>query len=187
MLEALTARASARQRPLTGMMTALVKRGARLLLRWQPQGSVMVELPTGERIRFGRAGAEGEPILKVHSYKILAKTLRRGTIGFAEAYIDGDIECSDLLALFRFFLRNRDRFIKTSCGLFKVRLSDCMAHRHRRNSRLGSRRNISEHYDLGNDFFRLWLDPDLHYSSGLYSAGAQSLEEAQRAKLDLIF
>ncbi|MFA9475742.1 MAG: class I SAM-dependent methyltransferase [Filomicrobium sp.] len=68
-----------------------------------------------------------------------------------------------------------------------MRLGDRIAHRYRRNSRLGSRRNISEHYDLSNDFFRLWLDSDLHYSSGLYSAGAQSLEEAQRAKLDLIF
>ena len=187
MLEEVTARASVRQRPLASMTTALVKRCARLLLRWKPEGSVMVELPTGERIRFGRADAAGEPILKLHSYKILAKALHRGTIGFAEAYINGEIECSDLLALFRFFVRNRDRFIKTSRGLFKVRLGDRIAHRYRRNSRLGSRRNISEHYDLSNDFFRLWLDSDLHYSSGLYSAGAQSLEEAQRAKLDLIF
>lgn len=187
MLEEVTARASVRQRPLASMTTALVKRCARLLLRWKPEGSVMVELPTGERIRFGHADAEGEPILKLHSYKILAKALHRGTIGFAEAYINGEIECSDLLALFRFFVRNRDRFIKTSRGLFKVRLGDRIAHRYRRNSRLGSRRNISEHYDLSNDFFRLWLDSDLHYSSGLYSAGAQSLEEAQRAKLDLIF
>ena len=187
MLEEVTASASIKQRPVIGIMTALVKRCARLLLRWQPEGSLMVELPTGERIRFGRAGADGEPILKVHSYNLLAKALRRGTIGFAEAYINGDIECSDLLALFRFFVRNRDRFIKTSRGLFKVRLGDRIAHRYRRNSRLGSRRNISEHYDLSNDFFRLWLDPELHYSSGLYSAGAQSLEEAQRAKLELIF
>lgn len=148
MLEEVTARASVRQRPLASMTTALVKRCARLLLRWKPEGSVMVELPTGERIRFGRADAEGEPILKLHSYKILAKALHRGTIGFAEAYINGEIECSDLLALFRFFVRNRDRFIKTSRGLFKVRLGDRIAHRYRRNSRLGSRRNISEHYDL---------------------------------------
>ena len=187
MLEEVTAHASVRQRPLTGIMTALVKRCAGLLLRWEPEGSVMVELPTGERIRFGRAGAEGEPLLKVHSYNILAKALRRGTIGFADAYINGDIECSDLLALFRFFVRNRDRFLKTNRGLFKVRMGDRIAHRYRRNSRPGSRRNISEHYDLSNDFFRLWLDPELNYSSGLYLTGAESLEDAQRAKLELIF
>ncbi len=186
MLEELTAGGAERHEPLTKAMTQVVKRCARYLLRWEPTGSVLVELPTGQKIRFGRAGVHDEPILRLHNYRVLAKTLRRGAIGFAEAFIDGDIECTDLTALFRFFVRNRDKLQRTSRGLFKVRIADRIAHLARRNSRLGSRRNIIEHYDLGNDFFKLWLDSEMNYSSGLYVGGAGSLEDAQRAKLDLI-
>jgi len=117
---------------------------------------------------------------------VLTKSIRRGTIGFAEAYINGDIACEDLTGLIRFFIANQASFEKTGSVLFKVRLPDRIAHLIKRNSRRGSRRNISDHYDLGNDFFKHWLDPEMIYSSAYFAGGAGTLEEAQSAKINLI-
>ncbi|MEC9369360.1 MAG: cyclopropane-fatty-acyl-phospholipid synthase family protein, partial [Pseudomonadota bacterium] len=135
---------------------------------------------------FGRAGTYPEPRLKLHSYKVVARSIRRGSLGFAESYLGGEIDCDDLVGLFRFFLRNRRSFSSAGRGLFRVRAADRIAHLRRRNSRAGSRRNIAEHYDLGNSFYRLWLDESMTYSSGYFAAGARSLEEAQAAKYRLL-
>ena len=186
MLEELTANTYAPRLPLSRTLDPLVKWGARQLLAWKPAGALLVELPSGARVRFGEATADDEVYLKLNSYRVLAKALKSGSIGFAEAYMDGDIDCPDLTALVGFFLRNRRQFERDGRGLFRSRLGDRLAHRLRRNSRDGSRRNIAAHYDLSNDFFRLWLDPQMIYSSGLYARGAGSLEDAQAAKLDLI-
>jgi cyclopropane-fatty-acyl-phospholipid synthase len=166
--------------------TAVIKWGARNLLRWHPIGSLLVRLPSGEELRFGIRSGVNEPLLKLKNYNVLTKSIRRGTIGFAEAYINGDIECEDLTGLIRFFIANQERFEKTGSSLFKVRLPDRIAHLIKRNSRKGSRRNISDHYDLGNEFFKLWLDPKMVYSSAYFAKGAQTLEEAQNAKINLI-
>jgi len=149
-------------------------------------GGLTVELPNGRQIRFGDARREQRPVLRLNRYRALGKLVRRGTIGFAEAYMDGDLDCDDLTGLFRFFVANRDRFRLPGRYLFKVAKGDRAAHRARRNSRRGSQRNISEHYDLGNDFFQLWLDPDMVYSSGLYAGDSGSLEAAQSAKFQRI-
>jgi cyclopropane-fatty-acyl-phospholipid synthase len=187
MLQELTAGKSAHRNIITRVLTPIVKAGASHLLRWKPEGSITVELPTGQKIRFGHASAQGEPHLKLNNYRLLDKALRRGTIGFAEAYMDGDVECSDPTALFRFFLKNVERLEDSSKGLFRTRISDRIGHLTRRNTRGGSRRNISEHYDLGNSFYRLWLDTHMNYSSGYFAGGSvTSLEDAQEAKLDLL-
>ncbi|MDH3579819.1 MAG: cyclopropane-fatty-acyl-phospholipid synthase family protein [Hyphomicrobiales bacterium] len=186
MIHELTAGRARQLGLVTRALTPIVKGGARRLLKWRPEGSVTVQLPTGQKIRFGQPGQTAEAELRLHNYGLLAKALRRGTIGVADAYIDGDVECPDLTALFRFFLTNVDKFEQAGGGLFRARMADRVAHLFRRNTHRGSRRNISEHYDLGNDFYRLWLDRDMNYSSALYTRGGASLEEAQRAKLDLI-
>ena len=171
----------------TRALAALVKFGADRLLKWEPRGSLKVELPNGQVFRFGKAISGGEPELKLNNFQLLNKALRRGSIGFAEAYMEGDIECSDLVSLFGFFLVNIDRFEGASQGLFKARGVDRLAHIFRRNSYRGSRRNISEHYDLGNVFYRQWLDSGMNYSSAYYGGDDdQSLESAQGAKLALI-
>ncbi len=187
MLEELTANTYAPRQPLSRGFDRLVKWGAQRLLRWRPTGAILVELPSGARVRFGAPGTGDDVFLKLNNYRVLAKALKSGSIGFAEAYMDGDIDCSDLTALFGFFLRNRAHLERRGRGLFRPRLDDRLAHLLRRNSRSGSRRNIAAHYDLSNDFFELWLDPQMIYSSGYYARGASSLEEAQTDKLDLIF
>lgn len=186
MIQDLTAGGSARAGLITRVLTPIIRGSGRRMLRWEPAGSIMLELPNGQRVRFGVQSAAHEPVLKLNNYGVIAKSLRRGGIGFAEAYIDGDFDCSDLTGVFRFFLQNRDRLDDTGGLLFKARLPDRIAHRIRRNSLKGSRRNISEHYDLGNDFYRLWLDEGMNYSSGLYRNERDSLEDAQSAKIDLV-
>ncbi len=188
MLRELTANGSSPkpQGLVTRLLTPLVKGGGQRLLRWQPQGSVLIELPNGHQVRFGHADGGDEPFLKLNNYAAITRSLRRGPIGFADAYLDGDVECSDLTGLFLFFLRNRHALKSSSRGLFKVRLGDRLAHRARRNTRSGSRRNIADHYDLGNAFYQTWLDADLVYSSGFYETGAETLEAAQAAKFELI-
>ncbi|QDL91662.1 class I SAM-dependent methyltransferase [Paroceanicella profunda] len=187
MLTELTPRsgpAGASRRP--SPLEALILRAARRLLDWEPQGAVVVELPGGTRLRFGRGGDPQEPVLKLRNLRVLRAALRSGAIGFAESYIDRDIDCSDLPALFRFFLRNREELARSGRRLFRVRALDRLAHRLRRNSRAGSRRNITEHYDLGNAFFRAWLDGEMVYSSAIYPDAGTTLEEAQREKLGRI-
>ena len=156
------------------------------LLKGNVQGSLLVTLPSGRRVRVGRKGNGHEAELKLNSFALARNALRRGSIGFAESYIDGDFETPDLLAVFQFFVRNEELFANAGRGFFKVRGLDRIAHSLRRNSLSGSRRNIAEHYDLGNAFFEIWLDPDLNYSSALYENAEQPLEVAQKAKLDLV-
>ncbi len=110
-----------------------------------------------------------------------------GATGVGEAYIDGDWDCDDLVALMRLLLRNQQLLAGLESG--PVRLGAWVLrrwHGRNRNSRSGSERNIAAHYDLGNALFRLFLDEDLQYSSAVYTRADQTLESAQRAKLERI-
>ena len=94
-----------------------------------------------------------------------------GTIGSAESYIDGQWACDDLTTLIRIMIRNLDRFKKLEKGVAWIKNAHHrLRHRSRRNSIDGSRKNIRDHYDLGNDFYQLFLDPTLSYSSGIFSS-----------------
>ena len=164
--------------PLTQLV---VGAGARLLA-WQPSGSLMIEMPSGRRVQFGQ-DRPCDAVLSLKNYRVIEKSIRRGTLGFADAYITGDVECSDLVSLFRFFVRNYPALQSSGRGLFRHSIVDRLRHLLRQNTRRGSRRNITEHYDLGNAFFQKWLDDELVYSSALFSESATPLEEAQEAKL----
>ena len=110
-----------------------------------------------------------------------------GSVGAAESYMLGHWSTPDLTALMRLMLVNRDALDSLEGGL--ARLSAPLrlaAHWLHRNSRSGSRRNISAHYDLGNDFFRLMLDETMMYSCALFERPDMTLAEASRAKLDLV-
>ena len=160
------------------------------LLEWtalplvgKPQhGAVTVVLPDGRSRTAGKPQPGLHAVLKLNNFKVLTNSMRRGTLGFAEAYINGDIEVDDLTALFRFFLQNRSMFQNANKGLFRRAAQDVAYHVSRANTKEGSKANISEHYDLGNDFYGEWLDPSMTYSSAVFTSGDQSLEEAQRAK-----
>jgi cyclopropane-fatty-acyl-phospholipid synthase len=115
-------------------------------------------------------------------YRMLAL---RGPLGGAEAYMDGAWRCDDLSALVRLMARNRAALEGLEAGAGRwARPGLALFHALRRNTRRGSRRNIAAHYDLGNEFFALFLDPTLTYSSGFFERADASMEEASIAKYE---
>ncbi len=137
--------------------------------------------------RLGEGGEDAPIRLQVHDpvfYRALAGS---GSVGAAEAYMDGAWTCSDLVGLVRLLVRNRDLLDGMEGGLARLGGWALKAwHALRRNTRDGSRRNIAAHYDLGNPFFRLFLSDDLMYSSALYAGDDDDLETASTRKLDRI-
>ncbi len=110
-----------------------------------------------------------------------------GTIGVAEAYMAGQFVCDDLTALVRLFVRNQQVMERMEGGGTRLLMPLLrLAHHFNRNTRPGSRRNIAAHYDLGNEFFGLFLDPTMMYSSAVYPHAQATLEEAAVHKLELI-
>jgi cyclopropane-fatty-acyl-phospholipid synthase len=146
-------------------------------------GRLIVVMPDGKRRVFGdpRSSEVGE--LRVHDPAAALRLLLGGDIGAGEAYMDGLWSSPDLPALIRVAALNREA-LALSDGWFRwpARLRKTMAHRLHRNTVAGSRRNIEAHYDLGNDFYRLFLDESMTYSSALFEHPAQSLADAQRHK-----
>ncbi len=145
-------------------------------------GAVTVILPNGRTRTIGTPSTGEHAVLRLKNFSVLGEAMRRGTVGFAAAYMNGDIEVDDLTALLRFFLQNRDLFEQANPGFFRRAASDLHYHLSRRNTLEGSKRNIAEHYDLGNDFYGQWLDPSMTYSSAIFLSGDQSLEQAQLTK-----
>jgi cyclopropane-fatty-acyl-phospholipid synthase len=152
------------------------------------KGCLRLTLPSGASVTLGSAMASDSvtPLL-LNTYAAFWRSLRRGSIGFAESYLAGEIDSDDLVALFRFFIDNRMRIKRFACGSFRVHGRDRAFHHGRANTRDGSRANVSAHYGLGNEFYRLWLDSSLTYSSALYKGPDLSLEAAQQAKYAFIF
>jgi hypothetical protein len=123
----------------------------------------------------------------VHNRAAFGKVLTGGTIASGEAYIDGDWSSPDLTEVTRLFSANMDSMDSMQASQhWYTRLALRIAHAMNRNTHEGSRRNISAHYDLGNDFFRLFLDPTMMYSSALFESPEVSLEQAAVDKLDEI-
>lgn len=121
----------------------------------------------------------------VHEPRFWRRVATGGTLGAAEAYADGDWDADDLTAVVRVLARNADALDAVEGGLARLRRPvDSLAHALRRNTRGGSRRNIANHYDLGNDFFALMLDPTMTYSCALFEREDATLEEASVAKID---
>ena len=143
----------------------------------------------GEVIRLGETGNPEEPHAEVHVHDPLAyrRILTGGSIAAGESYMLGDWSTPDLTEVTRLFSANMAMMEQMEAGQsWLVRMGLKIAHGLNRNTRDGSRKNISAHYDLGNDFFRLFLDPTMMYSSALFRDATVSLEDASVAKLDEI-
>ena len=154
------------------------------LLTRLSRGSLDVTLPNGETRSFGR-GDDGTPSARitVNDWRVFSAAVTRGDIGFAEAFIEGRWDTPSLPDLLDLLVMNRDAIESTVYGNWVGRLAYRIRHLLNRNSRRGSRRNIVAHYDLGNAFYRLWLDPGMTYSSALFDGAAGlTLEQGQNAK-----
>lgn len=125
--------------------------------------------------------------LRVRDPGFYRQIATNGSVGAGEAYMDGLWDCNDLVSLVRILVRNRARLDAMETGLARLGgLAMRALHTLQRNTRKGSRRNIAAHYDLGNELFALFLDENLMYSSAIFASADESLESAQRRKLDRI-
>ena len=128
----------------------------------------------------------------VRSPEFYRQVAMNGSVGAGEAYMDGHWTCSDLVALVRLLVRNRDLLDSMETGIARLGgIAMRALNTFRRNTRNGSRRNIAAHYDLGNDLFKLFLDDNMMYSSAIFadpsdSLATESLELASRRKIDRI-
>jgi cyclopropane-fatty-acyl-phospholipid synthase len=143
-------------------------------------GLLEVRLPDGSSALFG--DGEAGVTLQVHDLSLFSRLLAKGDIGLAEAYLDGHWDSPDIAGLLTLLAANREVLRRALYGHWPSLLAARLRHWTHRNSRRGSRRNIMAHYDLGNDFYRLWLDETMSYSAALYGDPADSLADAQRAK-----
>jgi cyclopropane-fatty-acyl-phospholipid synthase len=144
-------------------------------------GMLEVRLPDGSSALFG--DGEHGVSLHVHDETMFSMVLARGDIGLAEAYLDGHWDSPDITGLLNLLASNRDALKKAVYGSWRNLLAARVRHWLNSNSRTGSKRNIMAHYDLGNDFYKLWLDPSMSYSAAIYRATDDgSLQSAQHAK-----
>ncbi|MDE1916570.1 MAG: class I SAM-dependent methyltransferase [Sphingomonadales bacterium] len=155
-------------------------------LRHLHKGRLTIMLPSGRRIDHAGDLPGPHGVIELRNSMAFRRLLFRGDVGFAEGFIAGDWSSPDLPQLIALAAENVARLDATFEGFWPVRMWRRLNHALRRNSRTGSRRNIAFHYDLGNDFYRLWLDETMTYSSAIALAPGGSLEQAQREKLDRI-
>ena len=150
-------------------------------------GRLTVVLPDGSRRLYGDRMSPDAAEIHIHNASVGARMLLGGEIGAGETYMDGLWSSPDLPALLRVAALNREALALPK-GWWRVpfRIKNTLAHRARRNTITGSRRNIEAHYDLGNDFYRLFLDETMAYSSAVFASADQSLADAQREKFRVI-
>ncbi len=162
---------------------------ARSVIRRRLEGLAGVRLLTTDPWGDWTAGDERAPAveLTVHEPGFYLDVLFGGSLGAARSYIAGGWDSSDLSALLRAFVRQAALTDSLEGGAAWVAGTlDWLRHKLRANTTAGSRRNIREHYDLGNDFFELFLDPTMTYSAGIFETAGMTLEQASIAKLDRI-
>ena len=174
-----------RRGTLGGLVDAAFARAMTAVVGDRLEGHLDLRLPSGRCVRLGRSGPL-EAILEIKCRRAVARTLRRGLLGFAESYMAGDVDTPSLPDLIEYFLVNEAALSAAVPTLLRSSRGDRRYHTQRANTIAGSRRNIAAHYDLGNAFYRLWLDRSLSYSSAIYSRPGMTLEEAQAEKHDRI-
>ena len=166
---------------------SIFERGLRTQLQRLEHGLLYLE-HGGRRDVYGYAAADGLTArIVVHRERFFRKTVLGGSTGAAESYMDGDWDSDDVTALVRLFARNHQVLDGLDSGWTKLGLLGARAvYAARRNTRSGSRRNIADHYDLGNDFFSKMLDPTMTYSSAIFADNEATLEQASVHKLDVL-
>ena len=148
-------------------------------------GELQLVVPDGSALHFRGQHPGPQCAIFIRDLDLIRRTLWGGDLGLAEAYLDGQWDTPDLMAFLELGLLNLKAFQVDKPGRLR-RMLDAMVHALRRNTRRGARRNVQYHYDLGNDFYKLWLDQTLTYSSAVFAHPEQPLAEAQRHKYDLL-
>ena len=146
-------------------------------------GHLTVQLPGGDIHKF--EGPEPGPAatLIINDPRTIAKTVYGGSLGFSEAYLKGWWDSPTLTEMLLLGTANEASWDALIDGKPWMRFLSKLMHKLRPNTRSGSKRNIADHYDLGNDFYEQWLDPSMSYSAAMFGEGANSLGEAQKTKM----
>ena len=156
------------------------------------RGRLRLVLPDGSERVFGGLGDKPDASITIKHPDFFRRCVLGGPVGFGEAYMEGWWETADLVAVISWFIANADESTvlegsdRKSRRIGLMNFAHRVAHKLRPNSRRTSRRNIKEHYDLSNDFFALWLDPTMTYSSAYWDQPGASLEQAQIRKYDVL-
>lgn len=149
-------------------------------------GTLTVTTPDGKTRVFQGKNAGEQAHLELHDWSVLTSMICKGDIGLAEDYRAGKWQTDNLVDLTSLGLKNQKTLNSFVAGSSISRTASMFSYLLKMNTLKGSRKNIQEHYDLGNDFYSLWLDPTMTYSSALYKYGNESLVQAQNCKYDRI-
>lgn len=165
-------------------LTSVFKNGLKKKLSHLNVGCISV-VDGVDKFSFGDTGSELRVNVQVHSQEFYVMTGSGGAMGIAEAYILGYWTSDDVVMLMRIILKNRSILLSLNDGFAKI-LSPInkLIHRSRQNTLKGSKENILAHYDLSNDFYKLWLDPTMTYSCAYFKDTNTTLEDASIEKLD---
>jgi cyclopropane-fatty-acyl-phospholipid synthase len=151
------------------------------------QGALEVVLPDGDREVFGNPSSGPIVRFEIRSFKLFRRLVLDGGLGLGEGYIEGDWNTPDLSAVLKLLLNNWHAIDEGRLHFFKpLRLIHLLFHKLRSNTVTGSKKNIEAHYDLSNDFFKLFLDESMTYSCGYYESQQVTLEESQKKKISKI-
>ncbi|MFV1876807.1 class I SAM-dependent methyltransferase [Nioella sp.] len=145
-------------------------------------GRLEFHLPDGRIFRAEGTNPGPLGICEVHDPDIFARLIREGDLGFCDAYLEGGWSTPDLQALMDAVHADNDEVYDGFLGMALVRAYEKLRFWMQGNSKRQAKKNISYHYDLGNDFYALWLDDTMTYSSALFETGQELTEAAQRAK-----
>ncbi len=180
--------AATQEKPRPGLYRMLVLKALGLMKK----ARLTLELPSGEVLQLGDGSPGPHATIQVRNDSFFKKCALYSGIGLGESYMDGDWETDDLRAVIEWFIVNvaDDARMNGSSrripGVGLMQFINRVGHLLRPNSLRTSRRNIAEHYDLGNDFYKLWLDPTMTYSAARFTNPDQTLEEAQISKYDAL-
>jgi cyclopropane-fatty-acyl-phospholipid synthase len=166
----------------TLMARRVVPRLLRTLERSWSRGRLLVEMPDGTEHAFGPRDDPRRVRIRIASLGFFRRLLLGADMGLGEAYTNGEWEADDLATFLTLAAENEDRLAVITPLTKALNVGNDLLHLLRRNTRRGSRRNIAAHYDLSNEFFQLFLDETMTYSSAVFEDAEQPLADAQRNK-----
>ena len=144
-------------------------------------GTLTLQWPNGSASQIVGKNAGVNAIINLKSYDLATRVIKRGDVGVGESYMDEQWDSPDVTAVLKLFCDNTHMMIAQQRNLFSSFFLKLLSWRNE-NTQKGSKRNIAAHYDLGNNFYKQWLDPSMTYSSAIYKDGQMSLQDAQNEK-----
>ena len=155
-------------------------------LKTLPYGKLTLTLPNGKIHNFFGCKKGPYAELKIKEHSSIKKIMKNGSIGFAEEFVENNISTKNLSNLIYYFALNNDFIEKKFLYSFSFKVLNILSHLFKHNSKKGAKNNIKKHYDIGNNFYKKWLDPSMTYSSAIFDKNNSNLFTAQKNKYDKI-